>query len=41
VTLIDAESESEVPIASKEEIAGTILDRVDRLRQPGARSGLY
>ena len=41
VTLIDAESESEVPIASKEEIAGAILDRVDELRRPGARSGLY
>ena len=41
VTLIDAEAESEVPISSKEEIAGAILDRVDRLRQPGARSGLY
>jgi phosphopantothenoylcysteine decarboxylase/phosphopantothenate--cysteine ligase len=41
VTLIDAESESEVPIATKEEIAGAILDRVDELRRPGARSGLY
>jgi phosphopantothenoylcysteine decarboxylase/phosphopantothenate--cysteine ligase len=41
VTLIDAESESEVPIAPKEKIADAILDRVDRLRQPGARSGLY
>jgi phosphopantothenoylcysteine decarboxylase/phosphopantothenate--cysteine ligase len=41
VTLIDAECESEVPIASKEEIAAAILDRVDRLRHPGARSGLY
>jgi phosphopantothenoylcysteine decarboxylase / phosphopantothenate---cysteine ligase len=41
VTLIDAESESEVPIASKDEVAAAILDRVDRLRQPGTRSGLY
>ncbi len=41
VTLIDAESESEVPLASKEEIAGTILDRVDSLRRPSAKSGLY
>jgi phosphopantothenoylcysteine decarboxylase/phosphopantothenate--cysteine ligase len=41
VTLIDAETESEVPLASKEEIAGAILDRVDRLRRPGTRSGLY
>ena len=41
VTLIEAESETEVPIASKEEIAAAILDRVDRLRRPGARSGLY
>jgi phosphopantothenoylcysteine decarboxylase/phosphopantothenate--cysteine ligase len=41
VTLIDAEAESEVPISSKEEIAIAILDRVDKLRQPGARSGLY
>jgi len=41
VTLIDAEAESEVPISSKEEIAAAILDRVDRLRQPRARSGLY
>jgi phosphopantothenoylcysteine decarboxylase/phosphopantothenate--cysteine ligase len=41
VTLIDAGSESEVPISSKEEIAGAILDRVDELRQPSTRSGLY
>jgi phosphopantothenoylcysteine decarboxylase/phosphopantothenate--cysteine ligase len=41
VTLIDSSSETEVPIASKEEIAAAILDRVDGLRQPGARSGLY
>jgi phosphopantothenoylcysteine decarboxylase/phosphopantothenate--cysteine ligase len=41
VTLIDAEAESEVPISSKEEIAAAILDRVDRLRQPSTRSGLY
>jgi hypothetical protein len=30
-----------VPISSKEEIAGAILDRVDELRQPSTRSGLY
>jgi phosphopantothenoylcysteine decarboxylase / phosphopantothenate---cysteine ligase len=41
VTLIDAESESEVPLASKEEIAAAILDRVDSLRRPSAKSGLY
>src|SRR5262249_2503374 len=41
VTLIDAGSESEVPIASKQDIAEAILDRVDDLRRPGARSGLY
>ncbi|HEX6229793.1 MAG TPA: phosphopantothenoylcysteine decarboxylase, partial [Solirubrobacterales bacterium] len=41
VTLIDAGGEREVPIASKGEIAETILDRVDSLRRPGAKSGLY
>jgi len=41
VTLIDRESESEVPVAPKEKIAEAILDRVDGLRRPGARSGLY
>ncbi|HEY7256297.1 MAG TPA: bifunctional phosphopantothenoylcysteine decarboxylase/phosphopantothenate--cysteine ligase CoaBC [Solirubrobacterales bacterium] len=41
VTLIDAESESEVPVASKERIADAILDRVDGLRRPATRSGLY
>jgi phosphopantothenoylcysteine decarboxylase/phosphopantothenate--cysteine ligase len=41
VTLIDAESELEVPTAAKGEIAAAILDRVDELRRPGARSGLY
>jgi phosphopantothenoylcysteine decarboxylase/phosphopantothenate--cysteine ligase len=32
VTLIDAEGEQEVPIASKDAVAEAILDRVDRLR---------
>jgi phosphopantothenoylcysteine decarboxylase/phosphopantothenate--cysteine ligase len=41
VTLIDADAETEVPLASKEEIATAILDRVDEWRRPGARSGLY
>ena len=41
VTLIDADAEADVPISSKEEIAGAILDRVDSLRRPGAKSGLY
>jgi phosphopantothenoylcysteine decarboxylase/phosphopantothenate--cysteine ligase len=41
VTLIDSGGENEVPIASKEEIAESILDRVDSLRRPGAKSGLY
>ncbi len=39
VTLIDASSETPVPIASKDSIADAILDRVDQLRE-GAR-GLY
>jgi phosphopantothenoylcysteine decarboxylase/phosphopantothenate--cysteine ligase len=41
VTLIDSGGETEVPIASKGEIAEAILDRVDSLRRPGAKSGLY
>ena len=41
VTLIDGDAEADVPISSKEEIAGAILDRVDSLRRPGAKSGLY
>ena len=41
VTLIDADTEADVPISSKEEIAWAILDRVDSLRRPGAKSGLY
>ena len=41
MTLIDAEAEADVPISSKEEIAGAILDRVDSLRRPGAKTGLY
>ena len=44
VTLIDADGETEVPIASKDAIAEAILDRVDALarKQPAERlSGLY
>jgi phosphopantothenoylcysteine decarboxylase/phosphopantothenate--cysteine ligase len=41
VTLIDAESEAVIPIAPKEKIAEAILDRVESLRRPSARSGLY
>jgi phosphopantothenoylcysteine decarboxylase/phosphopantothenate--cysteine ligase len=41
VTLIDSGGETEVPIASKEKIAESILNRVDSLRRPGAKSGLY
>ena len=41
VTLIDGDAEADVPISSKEEIAGAILDRVDSLRRPGAKTGLY
>lgn len=41
VTLIDAAGETEVPLAPKEKIADAILDRVEKLRLPGARSGLY
>ena len=36
VTLIDAGGEIEVPIASKDAIAGAILDRVERLREKAA-----
>jgi phosphopantothenoylcysteine decarboxylase/phosphopantothenate--cysteine ligase len=41
VTLIDPESETEVPLAPKEAIADAILDRVEQLRLLRARSGLY
>lgn len=37
VTLIGADGETEVPIASKDEIAGAILTEVDRLRGKAAR----
>ena len=37
VTLIGAESEIEVPIASKDEVAEAILDEVDRLREKAGR----
>jgi phosphopantothenoylcysteine decarboxylase/phosphopantothenate--cysteine ligase len=37
VTLIDADSETEVPIAAKERIAEAILDRVAELRAQAAR----
>ena len=37
VTLISAEGESEVPIASKGEIAEAILDEVARLRSNAGR----
>jgi phosphopantothenoylcysteine decarboxylase / phosphopantothenate---cysteine ligase len=37
VTLICAEAETEVPIASKEEVAEAILDEVDRLRANAGR----
>jgi phosphopantothenoylcysteine decarboxylase/phosphopantothenate--cysteine ligase len=37
VTLISAGGETEVPIASKEEVAGAILDEVDRLRAKASR----
>jgi phosphopantothenoylcysteine decarboxylase / phosphopantothenate---cysteine ligase len=37
VTLISAESENEVPIASKDEVAEAILGEVDRLRQKAGR----
>lgn len=38
VTLIGAEGETEVPIASKDEVAEAILDEVDRLRVNAGRS---
>ncbi|HEX9967194.1 MAG TPA: bifunctional phosphopantothenoylcysteine decarboxylase/phosphopantothenate--cysteine ligase CoaBC [Solirubrobacterales bacterium] len=41
VTLVDAQGEAELPRDSKDAIAEEILDRVDRLRQPEAKSGLY
>jgi phosphopantothenoylcysteine decarboxylase/phosphopantothenate--cysteine ligase len=41
VTRIEGEGEREIPIASKEAIADAILDRVDQLRMPGTKSGLY
>lgn len=37
VTLIGAEGETEVPIASKDEVAEAILDEVDRLRPKAGR----
>jgi phosphopantothenoylcysteine decarboxylase/phosphopantothenate--cysteine ligase len=37
VTLISAESEIEVPIASKDAVAEAILDEVDRLRGKAAQ----
>jgi phosphopantothenoylcysteine decarboxylase/phosphopantothenate--cysteine ligase len=37
VTLIDGEGETEVPIASKDEIAEAILQEVDRLREKSGR----
>jgi phosphopantothenoylcysteine decarboxylase/phosphopantothenate--cysteine ligase len=41
VTLVDRGGEAEVPRAAKEAVAEAILDRIDRLRRAGARSGLY
>jgi phosphopantothenoylcysteine decarboxylase/phosphopantothenate--cysteine ligase len=41
VTLIDAEGAAEVPRDSKDAIAEAILDRVDAIRRPSTRSGLY
>ena len=38
VTLIDAAGETEVPIASKDSIAETILSRVEELRAQSARA---
>jgi phosphopantothenoylcysteine decarboxylase/phosphopantothenate--cysteine ligase len=37
VTLIGTEAETEVPIASKDEVADAILDEVDRLREKASR----
>jgi phosphopantothenoylcysteine decarboxylase / phosphopantothenate---cysteine ligase len=41
VTLVDAGGEAELARDSKDAIAERILDRVERLRQPDAASGLY
>jgi phosphopantothenoylcysteine decarboxylase / phosphopantothenate---cysteine ligase len=41
VTLVDSGGEAELPRDSKDAIAEGILDRVERLRRPGAKSGLY
>lgn len=41
VTLVDAEGEAELSRDSKDAIAEQILDCVDRIRQPGTKSGLY
>ncbi|HEX5761741.1 MAG TPA: bifunctional phosphopantothenoylcysteine decarboxylase/phosphopantothenate--cysteine ligase CoaBC [Solirubrobacterales bacterium] len=41
VTLVDAATEVELPRDSKDAIAEQILARVERLRRPGAKSGLY
>jgi phosphopantothenoylcysteine decarboxylase / phosphopantothenate---cysteine ligase len=41
VTLVAADGESELPRDSKDAIAEEILNRVERLRRPGAKSGLY
>jgi phosphopantothenoylcysteine decarboxylase/phosphopantothenate--cysteine ligase len=41
VTLIDAEGAAEVPRDTKDAIAEAILDRVDAIRRPSTRSGLY
>jgi phosphopantothenoylcysteine decarboxylase/phosphopantothenate--cysteine ligase len=38
VTLISAEAENEVPMASKDEVAKAILGEVDRLREKASRS---
>jgi phosphopantothenoylcysteine decarboxylase / phosphopantothenate---cysteine ligase len=38
VTLIEKDSETSVPLASKDTIADTILDKVDQLRDSGVRS---
>ena len=41
VTLVAADGEAELPRDSKDAIAEEILERVERLRRPGAKSGLY
>ena len=38
VTIVEAETATEVPIAAKAEVADAILDRVEALRSEGARS---